>query len=366
MKKKIWNILGYMALSLMVLTACRNGVADVPDVPDLPMETMRLLIAAPENINNTRAPGDPGSGVDEAEDWDHMAVILAYDDAAEEVFPGGSKVKLISLTQKDFYNLPVYGSDTTIRHLEVTVPLGELYIYGIVYKKGVHGSPEQDIQNCKLNSEILQLQISNHYAAQVDADKNPIAGTQNISTFLSVGSGYYQTAESNGLPAAFSLYGSDGGLQSSYPVVRITRLATKVDVQWDAADAFEHGYSKVKITGFTYHGSAYGRLFPKVAPAATYVPDTLDRTFYNSSEISQRNGRVYHYSFSDGKMKPKITFHISAEKEGVGKEQDYSMTFDAPLLQATWYKVNVTVRGLTGSSDITLGTDHTGTWNTNP
>ena len=76
MKKKIWNILGYMALSLMVLTACRNGVADVPDVPDLPMETMRLLIAAPEKMTS-RAPGDPGSGVDEAEDWDRMAVILA-------------------------------------------------------------------------------------------------------------------------------------------------------------------------------------------------------------------------------------------------------------------------------------------------
>ena len=77
MKKKIWNILGYMALSLMVLTACRNGVADVPDVPDLPMETMRLLIAAPEK-KTSRAPGDPGSGVDEAEDWDRMAVILAF------------------------------------------------------------------------------------------------------------------------------------------------------------------------------------------------------------------------------------------------------------------------------------------------
>lgn len=365
MKKKIWNILGYMALSLMVLTACRNGVADVPDVPDLPMETMRLLIAAPEK-KTSRAPGDPGSGVDEAEDWDHMAVILAYDDAAEEVFPDNSKVKIIPFTQEEFNSLPAYNGSATIKELELNVPKGELYIYGVVYKDGVYGSPADNIFSCRTRNEVEQLKISNHYAAQVNADKNPIAGTQNISTFLSVGSGYYQTAESNGLPAAFSLYGSDGGLQPSYPVVRITRLATKVDVQWDAADAFEQGYSKVKITGFIYHGSAYGRLFPKVTPETAYVPEKLDRTFYNSSEISQRNGRVYHYSFSDGKTNPKITFHISAEKEGVGKNQDYSMTFDAPLLQATWYKVNVTVRGLTGSSDITLSTDQKGEWSANP
>lgn len=365
MTKKIWNILGYMALSLMVLTACHNGVADVPDVPDLPTETMHLLIAAPEN-NRTRTPGDPGGGVDEAEDWDRMDVILAYDDQAEEVFPDNSKIMLISLTQEEFKNLPVYSRDTTIRQMEVTVPRGELYIYGIVYKKGVHGNPEQDIQNCKSNSEIQQLKISNHYAAQVDAEGNPIVGTQKISTYLSLASGYYQTAESNGLPAAFSLYGSNGGLQTSYPVVRITRLATKVDVQWDAADAYEQGYSKVKITGFTYRGSAYGRLFPKVTPETAYVPEKLDRTFYNFSEISQRNGRVYHYSFSDGKTNPEITFHISAEKEGVRNEKGYSMSFGAPLQQATWYKVNVTVKGLTGSSNITLGTDQKGEWSTNP
>lgn len=365
MTKKIWNILGYMALSLMVLTACRNGVADVPDVPDLPTETMRLLIAAPEK-NTSRAPGDPGSAVDEAEDWDRMAVILAYDDAAEEGFPDNSKVKVIPFTQEEFNSLPAYNGSATIKELEVTVPMGELYIYGVVYKDGVYGSPADDIFSCRTRNEVEQLKISNRYAAQTGTDGNPITGTEKTGTFLSVGSGYYQTAESNGLPAAFSLYGSDGGLQPSYPVVRIIRLATKVDVQWDAANAYEQGYSKVKITGFTYHGSAYGRLFPKVAPVTTYVPETLDRTFYNSSEISQRNGRVYHYSFSDGKMKPEITFHISAEKESTSVDRDYSMTFDAPLLQATWYKVNVTVRGLTGSSDITLGTDQAGTWSAIP
>lgn len=354
MTKKIWNILGYMALLLMVLTACRNGVADVPDVPT---ETMRLLIAAPEK-NTTRALGDPGTAVDEAEDWDRMAIILAYDDDAEEAFPDNSKVKILPFTKEEFNNLPAYNGSTTIKELEVNVPLGELYIYGIVYKEGVYGSPADDIARCRTRSEVQQLKISNQYAMQADADGNPVSGTENTATFLSVGSGYYQTAESNGLPTAFSLYDSNGGLQSSYPVVRIIRLATKLDVQWDAVDAYEQGYSKVKITGFTYHGSAYGRLFPKVAPETAYVSEELVRTFYNTSEISQRNGRVYHYSFSDGKTNPKITFQISAEKEGVGMNKNYSLSLGAPLQQATWYKVNVTVRGLTGNGNITLTTDY--------
>lgn len=362
MKKKIWNIWGSMGLLLLVLAACRNGVADLPDVPT---GTMRLLVAAPEK-KSTRAPGDPGSGTGEAEDWNRMDIILAYDDHAEEVFPDRSKVMRIHLTQEEFKNLPVYSNDTTIRLLEVTVPLGELYIYGVVYKDNVYDSPADDISGCRTHNEVQQLKISNRYAAQTGADGSPIDGTENTATFLSVGSGYYQTEASNGLPAAFSLYASDGGLQPSYPVVRITRLAAKVDVQWDAVDAYEQGYSNVKITDFTYHGTAYGRLFPKVPPEKDYVSQTMNRTFYNTTEISQRNGRVYHYAFSDGATNSQITFHISAEKEGVEKNQEYSMSFAAPLQQATWYKVNATVKGFTGSGNITLGSDQTGTWSLTP
>lgn len=364
MIRKIWNIYGTMSLLLLALTACHNDVADLPDVP---AETMRLLVSVPENIE-TRAPGDPGSSVDEAEDWDRMDVILAYDETEDAVFPNNSKVMVIHLSQDEFNSLPAYDGSTTIKELEVKVQRGELYLYGVIYKDGVHGSPADDITRCRTRCEVEQLTISNYYAMQTDADGNPFAETENVPTFLSVGTGYYQTAESNGLPAAFSLYASEGGLQTSYPVVRITRLATKIDVQWDAADAYEQGYSDVRITDFTYHGEERGRLFPMIARDPDYyTPTELARTFYNTTPISQRNGRVYHYSFSDGMTNPRITFQISAEKDGaVVPSQEYSMNFDAPLKQATWYKVNVTVKGLTGSGNITLGSDQTGTLNLRP
>lgn len=351
MIRKIWNIYGTMSLLLLALTACHNDVADLPDVP---AETMRLLISVPEN-KDTRTPGDPGSAVDEAEEWDRMAVILAYDESEDAVFPDNSKVMVIRLSQEEFNNLPAYDGSTTIKELEVKVQRGELYLYGVIYKDGVHGSPADDITRCRSRRDVEQLTISNYYAMQTGPDGNPIDGTENTPAFLSLGTGYYQTAESNGLPAAFSLYAVGGALQPTYPVVHITRLATKIDVQWDAADAYEQGYSDVRITDFTYHGEERGRLFPMIArDPGYYTPTELARTFYNTTPISQRNGRVYHYSFSDGETKPRITFTIQAEKDGNLNEQPYTMRFESYLKQAAWYKVNVTVRGLNGNTDVTL------------
>ena len=82
-------------------------------------------------------------------------------------------------------------------------------------------------------------------------------------------------------------------------------------------------------------------------------------TFLNTTEISKRNGRVYHYTFPDGAIPPRLTFKLDTEKEGTtGK---YNVTFDMSNLKdgfipARWYKINVTIKGtkLGDNSDITI------------
>ena len=89
-------------------------------------------------------------------------------------------------------------------------------------------------------------------------------------------------------------------------------------------------------------------MFPSVN---TVTVDTEKAwTFYNTSDISQRNGRVYHYTFTDGTYKPSITFHIDAKNNG----KDFTLNFKDPLRQAAWYKVNATIKGITGSGSINL------------
>lgn len=151
----------------------------------------------------------------------------------------------------------------------------------------------------------------------------------------------------------------------------LTRLAAKIDIQWDAADAYDKGYTDVKVTEFTYKGTKYGRLFPNIA-SSNYSAEKQDWTFYNTLEISQRNGRVYHYTFpdgtyidgtttTDGVTVPSVTFNISATQNGTTTtDKPYTMNFQKALQKATWYKVNATIRGITGSGTITLSMDNTG------
>lgn len=149
----------------------------------------------------------------------------------------------------------------------------------------------------------------------------------------------------------------------------LTRLAAKIDIQWDAADAYDKEYTDVKVTGFTYYNDKYnttvtddnagsGRLFPALNSSSNKIAGK--KTFYNTSEISQRNGRVYHYTFPDGVSVPSVKFNITAKKENTNISDDgYTLNFTSPLNQAAWYKVNATIKGITGSGDISVGKDGT-------
>ena len=333
---------------LLLLAACQKE----EDVPAPYTETVQLIISVPASAS-TRI-GDPGEPVDEGADWNQLAVILAYKDDSEVTLPGGSKVQVTTISKDDFETLPFY-NNTQYRLLAIDAQPGEVYIYGVTYSDGVNGNPADDISNCTTNAEVQALTISNDYAST----------SQNAaSKFVSVATGYYQTTVSGNQPAEFTIQeGGTGQVGGTIPTMTLTRLAAKIDIQWDAADAYTEGYTDVKVKDFNYNGTALGRLFPEVTlPTGTTITNPDKQwTFYNTSEISQRNGRVYHYTFPDGVSVPSVKFNITAKKpsESTATSKDYTLNFQEALKQATWYKVNATIKGIAGSGDISVGKDGT-------
>lgn len=120
---------------------------------------------------------------------------------------------------------------------------------------------------------------------------------------------------------------------------------------------------KCESTRFTYHGepagqettvsgSGNGRLFPTLYHQEVTSKTSVSghTTFVNTSEISKRNGRVYHYTFPDGTNPPRITFQLDTEKEGTTGNKIYNVTFDMSNLKdgfipARWYKINARISG---------------------
>lgn len=281
----------------MLFVACsHDDDGGVPSGENL--ETVKLYISVP-GVQSTRM-GDPGTAVDEGEDWDELAIIMAYTDDSQVTLPNNSKVQVTTISKNDFVNLPIYGN-TNYRLLSIDAQPGKVYIYGVTYSKDADNNPYSAIAGCTTNADVQALTISNAYS------KNN--GTIDYAKFVSVATGYYKGSGTDLAP--FEIKKGGTGEIGSIPTMTLTRLAAKIDIQWDAADAYEAGYTDVKVTGFTYKGTKYGRLFPNIA-SSNYSAEKQDWTFYNPSEISQRNGRVYHYTFPDGTTTPSVTFNISA------------------------------------------------------
>lgn len=324
------------------MAACAAMAACGSDEPSPAGETgkgeLRLLVSVPDRA--TRAIGDPGDEPQEADMWNRVSVIATFpgQDVEREVY-------VMSLDRSDYEQLPLYNGNDKIRVVTMEVSEGYAYIYGVTYNTAVDGnSLEKAIQACTTDAEVRALTIGNDYADGMQ---------YSLPLKLSVATGYYKDAGGN--QATFNTRkGASAGLpEGELPVVRLTRLASKFDVQWDAADAYAQGYTDVKVTGFEFEGTSAGRLFPALNATSVALPaQTL--TFVNDTEISRRNGRVYHYAYPDGVTRPQLHFNISAASADGPKKADYALAFkDAPA-QASWYKVNVTIRGLSASGSYTI------------
>ena len=368
----------FAILSLIMLAGC----SEKDEVR--PMDTLApisLTLSVPADKTNTRV-GDPGADTNDQVDWDRLTIIVAYKEKAQgdEIIDGAPKkmVYYDTYTKEEFDRGKLVTHSTSIlsgpdangfRTYTMYLPLGTCCVYGVTYSNGEGLDLEGELNKItedgtNRNEDIYKLQISNDYAHK--------DGAIDIAKFISVATGYALKLDSETQILTDEReikveknINADINTKQYWRMV-LGRLAAKIDIQWDAKGAYEKEdgklkYTNVKVQGFTYHGepadqettvSGYGRLFPtlyhkNVSPMVTVSGQT---PFLNTSEISKRNGRVYHYTFPDGTNPPRITFQLDTEKEGTTGNKIYYVTFDMSKLKdgfipARWYKINVRISG---------------------
>ena len=378
----------FAILSLIMLAGC----SEKDEVR--PMDTLApisLTLSVPADKTNTRI-GDPGTDTNDKVDWDRLTIIVAYKEKAQgdEIIDGAP----LKMVYYDTYTKDEFDQGTLVTHPTSTLsgpdangfrtytmylPLGTCCVYGVTYSKdqgldleGELNKINENEDGADHNSDIYNLQISNDYA-------KPSGGTTDIAKFISVATGYALKLDKNQLLTSDREVIVEKNINADintkqYWRMVLGRLAAKIDIQWDAKGAYEKDedgklkYTKVKVSQFTYHGepadqettvsgSGNGRLFPTLYTSKTSVSGHT--TFLNTSEISKRNGRVYHYTFPDGTNPPRLTFLLDTEKEGTSNT--YNVTFDMSNLKdgfipARWYKINVKISGsqLREESNITI------------
>lgn len=306
------------------------------------LQTVRLYLNVPSTA--TARVGDPGYPTGEGEDWDQLAVMIESANG-NVITANNSRYFVRTLSKSDYDALP---EQSGYHWLPIDLVEGsQVYIYGVTYSSTAANNPSADITEVvNNNGTFANLEIPNNYSetsGQIDAAK-----------FLSVATGYYEKDGNR----EFTVTQPAGDLYdpATMPTMTLTRLAAKIDIQWDAADAYPN-YTDVKVTGFTLYNNKEqdgtehdnGCLFPDLHNVENADGHT---EFYNTSEISQRNGRVYHYAFPNGST-PKVRFTITSESPGAGSsEHEYTFEFKNKLQKATWYKLNVTIRGNSGNATI--------------
>ena len=371
MKKRFYILyILYAVVGILSLTtaACSSDKEE-GEKPSLKSKTMEVAfsISVPgsENASDATRIPDPGTDTGEHDDWNRLTVIIAYTQLDMK-----RTVYYDTFTKEEFYsNNVVQHQHTNSRLLPdsdndgyhefmMSLPIGKCRIYGVTYTDGKGFDPVGELNKIKddgkdHNGDIIKLQISNDYAKDDGAK---------VAKFISVATGYAINTKDNNEVLQVSLDNIEEMKQ--YWRMQLNRLAAKVDIQWDAQSAYEKStetgnvqYTDVKINSFSFCGGATdqnvgagsGYLFPTLAKGMNLPAISGKKDFINTSEISRRNGRVYHYTFPDGHA-PKITFKL-VTSTGVIKDKESNYTFDLKnvteglLLPATWYKINVKVTG---------------------
>ena len=370
----------FAILSLIMLAGC-SGSEQGEERPKDTLVPISLTLSVPNDKSNTRV-GDPGEDTHDKVDWDRLTIIIAYTEktTGKDIYDGSantmvyydtfSKTEFESTKPVSHYTSTLSPADTNGYHdYTIYLPPGTCCVYGVTYSDGEGLDLEEELSKIPKdkkdhNADIYNLQISNDYAC----DKT--SNTMDIAKFISVATGYATevgVATNNRLiPVEFN--SNTTSSTKRYWRMVLGRLAAKIDIQWDAKGAYEKDedgkqkFTDVKVQGFTYHGepegttksdAGYGRLFPTLYAVSAETPKTSvggQKTFINTSEISKRNGRVYHYTFPDGTTKPRITFDIKTKKDGATEEKSDKVTFDfknrtESFNPAQWYKINVTIKG---------------------
>ena len=366
-----------------MLAGC-SGSEQGEEKPKDTLVPISLTLSVPNDKSSTRV-GDPGADTNDKVDWDRLTIIVAYKDKTQgdEIIDGAPQkmVYYDTYTKEEFDRgkLVTHSTSTLsepdangFRTYTMYLPLGTCCVYGVTYSNGEGLDLEGELNKItedgtNRNEDIYKLQITNEYA-----HKN---GAIDIAKFISVATGYALKLDSETqiltdereIKVEQNINANINTKQ--YWRMVLGRLAAKIDIQWDAKGAYEKDengkqkFTDVKVQGFTYHGapekaestisgSGKGRLFPTLyyQEVTPNTPVSGHTSFVNTSEISKRNGRVYHYTFPDGTTKPRITFDIKTKKDGATEEKSDKVTFDfknrtESFNPAQWYKINVTISG---------------------
>lgn len=368
----------FVILSLIMLAGCSESEKNEVR----PMDTLApisLTLSVPDDKTNTRV-GDPGADTNDKVDWDRLTIIVAYKEKTQgDEIHDAAPQKMVyydTYTKDEFDRKALVTHPTStlsgpdangFRTYTMYLPLGTCCVYGVTYSNGEGLDLEGELNKITEdgtngNEHIYNLQISNDYAHK--------DGAVDIAKFISVATGYALKLDSETqiltdkreIKVEQNINANINTKQ--YWRMVLGRLAAKIDIQWDAKGAYEKEdgklkYTNVKVSQFTYHGepkgttisgAGCGRLFPTLYNQEVTSKTSVSghTTFVNTSEISKRNGRVYHYTFPDGAIPPRLTFKLDTEKEGTtGK---YNVTFDMSNLKdgfipARWYKINVKISG---------------------
>lgn len=373
----MYAVVGILSLT----TAACSSDKEEGEKPSLKNKTMEVAfsISVPgsENASDATRIPDPGTDTGEHDDWNRLTIIIAYTQLDMK-----RTVYYDTFTKEEFYsNNVVQHQHTNSRLLPdsdndgyhefmMSLPIGKCRIYGVTYTAGMGFEPESKLKKISddgkdYNDDILKLQISNDYAGN------------NVSKFISVATGYAINTKDNSKVLQVSLDNIEEMKQ--YWRMQLNRLAAKVDIQWDAQSAYEKStetgnvqYTDVKINSFSFCGGATdqnvgagsGYLFPTLAKGMNLPAISGKKDFINTSEISRRNGRVYHYTFPDGHA-PKITFKLettTTASTGNADKKTSTYTFDlknvteGSLQPATWYKINVKVTGKEKQESVSIDT----------
>ena len=386
----------FAILSLITLAGC-SGSEQGEERPKDTLVPISLTLSVPNDKSSTRV-GDPGEDTNDKVDWDRLTIIIAYTEktTGKDIYDGSPNTMVYydTFTKEDFestepvshYTSTLSPGDTNGYHdYTIYLPPGTCCVYGVTYSKDKGLNLEEELSKIPKdgnnhNEDIYNLQISNDYAWNTNA--------MDVAKFISVATGYAtevdvatNTLTNNRLiPVEFN--SNTTSSTKRYWRMVLGRLASKLDIQWDAKGAYENDekgipkFKDVKVESFTYHGEAegtgttgagYGRLFPTLYDDYTKKENIEgtsvggQKAFINTSEISKRNGRVYHYTFPDGVTKPRITFDLKTTKKEGEAETKTKVTFDLEkkiksFNPAQWYKINVTISGtkIGSASNITI------------
>lgn len=386
----------FAILSLIMLAGC-SGSEQGEERPKDTLVPISLTLSVPNDKSSTRV-GDPGEDTHDKVDWDRLTIIIAYTEktTGKDIYDGSpntwvyydtfSKEDFDSIMPVSHYTSTLSPADTNGYHdYTIYLPPGNCCVYGVTYSKDKGLNLEEELSKIPKdkkdhNADIYNLQISNDYAWNTNE--------MDVAKFISVATGYATEVDvatntltdKRQIPVEFN--SNTTSSTKRYWRMVLGRLATKLDIQWDAKGAYENDdkgnpkFTDVKVESFTYHGEAegtgttgagYGRLFPTLYD--DYIKkENIEGTsaggqkaFINTSEISKRNGRVYHYTFPDGVTKPRITFDLKTTKKKGEAETKTEVTFDLKkkiesFNPAQWYKINVTISGtkIGSASNITI------------